>query len=107
MSQTVTRRTLGVSLAALAAASSTLARAAAPASAKPLYKDPTQSIELRVRDLLSRMTLEEKAAQLIGIWLTKAKIQTPEGEFDGRRGQQELPATAWARSPARPTIARA
>jgi beta-glucosidase len=39
-SQTVTRRTLGVSLAALAAASSTLARAATPAGGKPLYKDP-------------------------------------------------------------------
>ena len=31
-----------------------------------LYKDKTQSIEARVEDLLSRMTLEEKCAQLCG-----------------------------------------
>jgi len=91
MSQTVTRRTLGVSLAALAAASSTMARAATPAAGKPLYKDPKQPVELRVRDLLSRMTLEEKAAQLIGIWLTKAKIQTPGGEFSPEEASKNFP----------------
>lgn len=31
-----------------------------------LYKDPNQPIEVRVEDLLSRMTLEEKVAQLCG-----------------------------------------
>lgn len=31
-----------------------------------LYKDPSQSIQVRVEDLLSRMTLEEKVAQLCG-----------------------------------------
>ena len=31
-----------------------------------LYKDRTKSTEARVEDLLSRMTLEEKAAQLCG-----------------------------------------
>lgn len=31
-----------------------------------LYKDSTQTVEKRVEDLLSRMTLEEKAAQLCG-----------------------------------------
>lgn len=31
-----------------------------------IYKDPSQPIEARVEDLLSRMTLEEKAAQLCG-----------------------------------------
>lgn len=33
---------------------------------KPIYKDPACSVEQRVEDLLSRMTLEEKAAQLCG-----------------------------------------
>lgn len=32
----------------------------------PLYKDPNASIEARVRDLLGRMTLDEKIAQLQG-----------------------------------------
>jgi len=31
---------------------------------KPVYKDPNQPIEKRVQDLLSRMTLEEKIAQM-------------------------------------------
>ena len=30
----------------------------------PLYKDPAAPVEARVRDLLARMTLEEKAEQL-------------------------------------------
>jgi beta-glucosidase len=85
----ITRRGLGVSLAALAAASAPLARAAT--AGKPLYKDPAQPVELRVRDLLSRMTLEEKAAQLIGIWLTKAQIQTPDGEFSPANASKNFP----------------
>ncbi|HWB52577.1 MAG TPA: glycoside hydrolase family 3 C-terminal domain-containing protein [Tepidisphaeraceae bacterium] len=36
-----------------------------PADAKPeIWKDPSQPIEARVRDLMSRMTLEEKVAQM-------------------------------------------
>ncbi len=34
------------------------------AQEKPLYKDPKQPVEARVNDLLSRMTLAEKVAQL-------------------------------------------
>ena len=30
----------------------------------PVYKDPTANIEDRVKDLLPRMTIEEKVAQL-------------------------------------------
>lgn len=96
MTTTLTRRLFGASLAALSAAAlPALAQAAdkAPKTAggKPLYKDPTQPIDARVQDLLSRMTLEEKAAQLIGIWLTKNKIQTPEGEFSPDAASQNFP----------------
>lgn len=32
---------------------------------RPKYRDPSASVEERVSDLLSRMTVEEKTAQLI------------------------------------------
>ncbi|AUW59613.1 beta-glucosidase [Sphingobium sp. SCG-1] len=51
--------------------------AAAPLAAKsngPLYKDASAPIDLRVRDLLGRMTLEEKVGQIIALWATKADI---------------------------------
>jgi len=35
------------------------------------YKNPQLSIDERVKDLLARMTLEEKAAQLVCLWNTK------------------------------------
>ncbi|PGH21364.1 hypothetical protein AJ80_03281 [Polytolypa hystricis UAMH7299] len=38
---------------------------------KPVYKDPTVSIDDRVDDLLSRMTIQEKTAQLVQGDLTK------------------------------------
>ena len=54
--------------------------AAAPAD-RPLYKDPSQSVELRVADLLGRMTLEEKVAQTLGMWKRKERITDDEGRF--------------------------
>jgi len=38
------------------------------------YKNPDLSINERVSDLLSRMTIEEKVAQMICIWGEKKKI---------------------------------
>ncbi|WP_237154373.1 glycoside hydrolase family 3 N-terminal domain-containing protein [Oryzibacter oryziterrae] len=35
----------------------------------PLYKDPTRAVEARVDDLLVRMTLDEKIAQMHALWL--------------------------------------
>ena len=43
-------------------------------SGLPLYRDARAPVELRVRDLLSRMTLEEKVAQMIALWSTKADV---------------------------------
>jgi beta-glucosidase len=37
------------------------------------YKDPTRSVEERVKDLLSRMTLQEKIAQMHALWLILAE----------------------------------
>lgn len=41
--------------------------AEAMAAATPIYKDPDQHIEVRVQDLLSRMTLAEKIGQMTQI----------------------------------------
>ena len=40
------------------------------AAQRPLYKDPNASIEARVADLLPRMTVQEKVAQMYGEWVT-------------------------------------
>jgi beta-glucosidase len=60
----------------LLASTSFLAAAPAVAAKKggPLYKDASAPIDLRVRDLLGRMTLEEKVGQIIALWATKADI---------------------------------
>jgi len=47
---------------------------AAPAEAKPLYKDASAPVDARVDDLLKRMTLEEKVAQLLTVWQEKTKM---------------------------------
>lgn len=64
-----------------------------------LYLDSSQPIEKRVVDLLARMTLEEKVAQLQTIWhqgreLDKgfdAKKNTANGEFDASQAKRIMP----------------
>lgn len=59
------------------ASASALAVAAAPrafAAAGPLYKDARAPIPARVADLLARMTLPEKIAQLRAAWARKADM---------------------------------
>jgi beta-glucosidase len=78
--------------AALAGAASSAQPTAAPSQSQvPLYKDASQPVERRVEDLLSRMTLEEKVAQMVAIWLEKEKIQTPTGEFDPAKASRNFP----------------
>jgi beta-glucosidase len=45
-------------------------------TAAPVYKNKNASIELRIKDLLSRMTLEEKLRQ-INIWHPKTDVSKP------------------------------
>ncbi|MGB9609435.1 MAG: glycoside hydrolase family 3 N-terminal domain-containing protein [Bryobacteraceae bacterium] len=45
------------------------------------YRNPQLSIEQRVEDLLSRMTLEEKVAQTQALWQKKALIMDEKGQF--------------------------
>ena len=52
-------------------------------TAPPAYKDPASPVEKRARDLLARMTLQEKAAQMMCVWRSKAEtLIDEEGRFD-------------------------
>ncbi|MGB7847154.1 MAG: glycoside hydrolase family 3 N-terminal domain-containing protein [Candidatus Acidiferrum sp.] len=56
--------------------------------AVPAYKNPNLPSARRVKDLLSRMTLEEKAAQMMCIWREKTITLVDEGgDFDPRKAK--------------------
>ena len=57
----------------------------------PIYKDPRQPVEKRVDDLLARMTLDEKVAQLETVWEQKAKLQTATGDFSPELASKNFP----------------
>jgi beta-glucosidase len=55
---------------------------------KPVYKNPALPAEKRVKDLLARMTLEEKAAQMMCIWQEKTtKLLDAQSNFDFQRAK--------------------
>lgn len=60
---------------------SLLIGAAAQAEAPLPYKDPKQPTEARVQDLLSRMTLDEKVAQLETLWEKRKQLENDKTEF--------------------------
>jgi len=65
--------------------------AAQPLPQRPIYKDPSQTVDRRVEDLLSRMSLDEKVAQLLTIWEQKSKVETPDGRFSAERASAAFP----------------
>ena len=57
----------------------------------PRYKDATLPIDERVLDLLGRMTLEEKAAQMLCVWQSKAsRLLDENGNFDIQKARQQF-----------------
>jgi beta-glucosidase len=59
------------------------------ASKLPPYKNSSLPPARRVKDLLSRMTLEEKTAQMVCIWREKTeKLVNAEGNFDYAKAQK-------------------
>jgi beta-glucosidase len=61
------------------------------AAASPLYKDATASVDARVNDLLAKMTLEEKIAQIMTVWDAKAEVFDAKGEFDAVKMSTKFP----------------
>jgi beta-glucosidase len=52
----------------------------------PAYRNPRLPVEQRLADLLSRMTLQEKVAQMEGVWENPAFMRTAESRFVDDRG---------------------
>src|SRR5256885_17144726 len=50
------------------------------------YQDPKLPVEQRVTDLLKRMTLEEKVAQLEGAWENRDNVKDPNALFVDEKG---------------------
>lgn len=85
----VTRRRFVQSVSAAGLATAGGAGAAKPDL--PLYKQAGAAVEARVQDLLSRMTLDEKVAQTMCVWIGKNVVQNDRGDFDAARASQALP----------------
>ena len=56
-----------------------------PQDNRPDYKNPRLPVERRVADLVSRMTLEEKVAQLTCLWANRPQVN-PQTDFSTDRG---------------------
>src|ERR1035437_3667019 len=57
-------------------------------SSVPTYKNPSAPAARRVKDLLARMTLEEKAAQMMCVWQQKADtLVDAGGNFDAAKAK--------------------
>jgi beta-glucosidase len=60
-------------------------------SATPLYKNAAAPIPARVEDLLKRMTLEEKVAQMLCVWQGKIDIFDSNLQFDEAKAKAKYP----------------
>lgn len=76
------------------------------AAGLPPYRNPDLPAEKRVRDLLSRMTLEEKAAQMVCLWRDRPRaLLNEEGDFDPAKARQAFKAGHGLGQVARPSDA--
>jgi beta-glucosidase len=60
-------------------------------AALPVYKDARAPVDLRVRDLMARMTLDEKVAQLITLSTTKRDVMDGALAFDPAKASVAYP----------------
>ncbi|MET0264878.1 MAG: glycoside hydrolase family 3 N-terminal domain-containing protein [Duganella sp.] len=85
------RRNFLSSMTGVAGLSMVSAPMALAASAGAPYKNAALPVERRVNDLLGRMTLEEKIAQMLCVWQEKTRIQDAGGEFSAEKAKQVYP----------------
>lgn len=73
---------------------------------QPAYRNPKLSVERRVKDLLSRMTLKEKVAQMLCIWQQKSRTMVDEkGRFDLQKAKSHFKDRAGLGQVGRPSDA--
>ena len=87
MRQVARRRLVAVAVAVLAGMS---LRAGVRAQDQPPYKNPKLPVDARVSDLLGRMTLEEKAAQLQALWMKQSDITDDKHVFAPEKAKAVL-----------------
>jgi len=80
----------GVPGTTAAVAQSTRADVAKPMADAP-YWNASLPVEQRVADLLARMTLEEKIAQITTVWTNKTQFQNADHSFDPAKATQLRP----------------
>jgi beta-glucosidase len=54
------------------------------------YKNKTLSPEARAKDLVRRMTLDEKVMQMQCLWIQKSTILNSQGDFDEAKAEKEV-----------------
>lgn len=57
----------------------------------PAYKQASAPVAARVEDLLGRMTLDEKIAQMQCVWLTKKDLQNADTSFSAEKASRAHP----------------
>lgn len=84
------RSGFGLTRRALLATSALCLVRPAWAASGPLYRDRSAAIPARVADLLGRMTLEEKAAQLRSMWETKVGLLDDQRRFSETKARAAI-----------------
>ncbi|EGF89196.1 beta-xylosidase B [Asticcacaulis biprosthecium C19] len=93
-SSKLTRRLFGASTFALTLGAATAAAAAPKKKGKKdalPYQDAALPVADRVKDLMGRMTLDEKVAQMLCVWQQKGAIQSEKGDFDPAKATTVYP----------------
>lgn len=65
--------------------------AVSAAAETPIYRQSDQPVDARVADLLGRMTLEEKVAQLVSLWHSKNRMLDEDGIFVPKLATELIP----------------